>query len=1469
VSPRPLPQPERERWQPLRTGLVDIFYYDHEEFWFRDGRLLLRGNNGTGKSKVLALTLPFLLDGELSPHRVEPDADPKKRMDWNLLLGGEHPNDERLGYAWLEFGRRDLDGSAHFCTLGCGLKAVSGRGISSHWFFLTDQRVGAELALVDGAGIALTRERLEEAIGPRGAVYRTARAHRRAVDEALFGLGEQRYGALLDLLIKIRAPQLSKRPNERALSEALTGALPPLDQALIADAAEAFRGLEEDRNALAAMIEARDAAEKYLTTYRHYAQIACRRRAALPRQAQTAFDRVSRELADAQTAHTNARSELAAAEAALAELRTEEERLRARERTLRESPEARSARELERAAEEACGAAERAAQAQQDHDRSGERLEQQRARAVEADARRAQADERLAQARAAAASAAQAASIAEDFAERVDRAIEMTAATDDSSAAEIDTDATESATGSARADSTEPRQRASVDAIEPHRRASMDATELRRRAEEIADRQQRALGNLAALLQKAADARRAVADVRERHAELEGEAAVLGEQRVQATQRLGEVGHDLMEATRRYLRDASALNLADAPEVLAALELWVETLDGLSPLAGALAVAGRVASAALARSETELEIQASEVRQFASGLDASIERLQAGEHETPPTPHTRDDDAREGRSGAPLWQLVDFHPSVPEAQRAGIEAALEASGILDAWVSPDGELLSPGTHDVLLTPDTGDRTTGAGGVTAVDGASGADGVDGTAAVEGVSGVGGARLSDVLEPAIDREHPQARAVRIEAVQRVLATVALAQGDGAVWVTPEGEFRNGVLRGAWRKQLATFIGRGAREAARRERLAELREQREQADTRLRELAGAQARLLERRAELEAELQRTPSEEPLREAHGALVALDTQQARLAERIAAMAARLEQAETERLQAEQVAQQTAEDLRLPDDPARLGLIGDGLQAFRLALAALWPALHARDDAHEAAALLAADVDVAAREFAGHGERLATVTREAAASAERHQTLQQTVGAAVAELQRRLAEVAADLRENERERVRTDVRRAQAQREEGIQTGLCQKSTADLEHATERRRDDIEALRRFAGTGLIAVALDEIELPETEEEWGVTAALRLARQIEQTLGDVADDDPTWQRAQRRASDEHGVLADALRRHGNNSAMHVQDESITIEVVFRGRATTVPALAAALAEEVADRSRLLDEREREILENHLVNEVASTLQELISQAERYVVNTNAELAQRPTSTGMQLRLHWRVLEEGPPGLAEARERLLRQSADAWSEEDRAAVGAFLQAQIQEVRSREVAGTWIEHLTEALDYRAWHRFAIERQQGGRWRSATGPASGGERVLSASVPLFAAASSYYASAGNARAPRLVMLDEAFAGVDDDARAKCLGLLAAFDLDVVMTSEREWGCYSEVPGLAIAQLARVEGIAAVLVTHWEWDGASRTRTERPLAVVASTPVESVDGAPANAESVDAVPLGGESAWETPSANG
>ena len=89
-------------------------------------------------------------------------------------------------------------------------------------------------------------------------------------------------------------------------------------------------------------------------------------------------------------------------------------------------------------------------------------------------------------------------------------------------------------------------------------------------------------------------------------------------------------------------------------------------------------------------------------------------------------------------------------------------------------------------------------------------------------------------------------------------------------------------------------------------------------------------------------------------------------------------------------------------------------------------------------------------------------------------------------------------------------------------------------------------------------------------------------------------------------------------------------------------------------------------------------------------------------------------------------------------------------------------------------------------------------------------------ASVPLFAAASAHCKSAGNPYAPRLVALDEAFAGVDD-SRIKCLGLMATFDMDVVMTSEREWRCYPQVPGLATA-------------SSRDWTASGSERTSRTL---------------------------------------
>ena len=114
--------------------------------------------------------------------------------------------------------------------------------------------------------------------------------------------------------------------------------------------------------------------------------------------------------------------------------------------------------------------------------------------------------------------------------------------------------------------------------------------------------------------------------------------------------------------------------------------------------------------------------------------------------------------------------------------------------------------------------------------------------------------------------------------------------------------------------------------------------------------------------------------------------------------------------------------------------------------------------------------------------------------------------------------------------------------------------------------------------------------------------------------------------------------------------------------------------------------------------------------------------------------------MKLRLIWRTQGTRPrastgSGSAPADDRRLVRRRPG------AVVGFLSTGSPPSTRKPGAAG---EPLTAALDYRGWHEFGIQRYSGGQGRISTGPASGGERVLAASVPLFAAASSHYSSAG-----------------------------------------------------------------------------------------------------------------------------
>ena len=1339
-----LPAPSSERWKPLRTGLVDMFYYDTEEFWFHDGRLLLRGNNGTGKSKVLALILPFLLDGELAPHRVEPDGDRQKKMEWNLLLGGKHPHPERIGYTWLEFGRCAADGTSEFRTIGCGLKAVAGRGIARHWFFVTTRRVGAELPLISASRIPLTREKLREEIDGYGMVYDRATDYRRAVDEALFGLGEHRYEALINLLIQLRQPQLSKRPDEKLLSRALTEALPPLSPGLVTTVAEAFRGLDEERDALRALAEAREAADGFLRHYRRYAMVAAKRKAAGPRQAQSRYEQLGRDLAAAEEAFTAADAELGTARSELDELERERTRLEARRDALRQSPEMRDAERLGQISGEAERQADTARIREQDRDRLAADEHKRAAKAAEA-SRRAEA--------------------ARGTLETTHR--------------EADT--------AAVAALCVPGHLAATAAWE------QDLPRARREARAVADRQARAVDRLEQLLAEVAERRRALNTARVEADRLTAEIQAAAARVAVAEETAAARAAELAGFYRTYLGGLTELCVADPDDLIEIVTAWAATGEGENPARRVVDDAARAAVDAFGRREAELSGRRTTQRDRADELAAEIQRLAAGGHDAPPVPYTRAPEVRDARPGAPLWKVIDFAPDLDHVLRAGLEAALEAAGILDAWLTPAGELID---NDVVL-------------------------------VSGRNPVVGASCSSALVPAVNRGDPWAAALPDAAVQAVLSAIGLGSGTGSTWVTTDGRWANGMLSGGWHKDAAGYIGEGAREAARRARIARLTEELTQIHAGIAELDAALVELTERRDRLAAEHHAVPPDTAVRDAH--TVAAEQRKHRQELRgqhtgaEAACARRQEELDSAQARADEFAHDTG----LAAESGQLAGVKAGVAAYRLALAGLWPAAETFQRTVGDAAEAEAELTEIRERLGEAAERAAEAVDSASAALERYEALRETAGAAVEELYRQLDEVRGDLERRGAAEKAARGRERRAIEDCGRAEGKRETLREEIGGAVRVRDAAVAEFQSFAATGLLRIALPSLEVPDVTEPWAATPAVILARAANAGLESVDDTDGPWDRIQKRVTDEHKLLADAMARHGHSAGLTLHDGIMVVDVLFQGRSHDIPGLASALGEEAEQRARLLSAREREILENHLLNEVAGTLHELITAAEAEVRGMNDELESRPTSTGMKLRLIWQQARDAPDGLDRVRYKL-RQTIDAWSADDRAAVGAFLQERIAFKHANNPVAGWTEALTSALDYRTWHEFVIQRFQDGQWRPAAGPASGGERALIASVPLFAAASSHYKSAGNPHAPRLIALDEAFAGVDDDSRAKCLGLLATFDMDVVMTSEREWGCYPQVPGLAICQLARQDGVDAVLVTPWRWDGRERRLARR-----------------------------------------
>jgi len=241
----------RQRWQMNRAGIFNFWFYEDEEFALEDGRLVLRGTNGAGKSVTMQSFIPLVLDGDKRPHRLDPFGSKDRKIEY-YLLGEKDEHSDRTGYLWLEFYHPTKN---IYKTIGIGLRARRGMTQVGFWGFLLEdgRRMNIDfwlydrVLLLEGQGkFPLDRKALEERIGSGGQVVQEQRAYRDLVNRTLFGYHDKdAFGDLLQLLIQLRSPKLSKDVKPTAIYDILNQALPPLQEEELRPLSEVMEDMDQ------------------------------------------------------------------------------------------------------------------------------------------------------------------------------------------------------------------------------------------------------------------------------------------------------------------------------------------------------------------------------------------------------------------------------------------------------------------------------------------------------------------------------------------------------------------------------------------------------------------------------------------------------------------------------------------------------------------------------------------------------------------------------------------------------------------------------------------------------------------------------------------------------------------------------------------------------------------------------------------------------------------------------------------------------------------------------------------------------------------------------------------------------------------------------------------------------------------------------------------------------------------------
>lgn len=1402
-----------KRWVPTRLIVINWWYVAYQEFHLGGGRMVLNGKNGSGKSTIAAVSVPVALDMNKHKRRFDPFGG-QERSPAYYLLGlpkateqSSFYHEDRTGYVIWEF-QHGVTGEV--MTIGIGLRSKRADGedptMDAWGMVAPGMQIGEQFSLIttDGRGrdLPLTRQELKRVPGVQ--VFERNRDYQAAVNRLLFGFDNvDEYLTFTDTLFALRMPKLDRGVTPEMLSMSLQRALPSLSQDLVERLSSLIQGIDVAMAALADTTKHITRVEAIHTAQGHYAnQLA--QSAAITLQGNT------RQLVAAQKKLGDTQSEIAATSIARLDIDSKIE-------TCTHSLAAKQNALEVKQNSDAYKSVESLDVAQNDLRERNERVRTAQSAVTEADA----------------------------SGDALARKLEAVALEYHSDVADLE----------ARAEAVmEEGAQARWPAVEVHvlaMRGALAQGSVTIAPEEEADpallfnvhvlaadgdARQAQCRRIEQRITETELARRAFDEARQRLA-LATEQVAMADQGVAARTEGLEAAREVADNAITAWSQA-APHAVDHTTLTAALEaLSLYTGPGvpqavLAPLRREARTASETQAAAEQDALAEIAAAQHERRRLVAERVTVEQQQWVPPKARPGQLAARARLADAGIAAVPLYAACDFRDDIPAAQQVAIEAALEEAGLLDAL------LIRPADRARVAAfcdgTEAGDRWL----VPPVrSGAASADPrPEGLATGARTAAAGDAgTLAEWLAPATtDLEHGD--------VLTLLAAITVgATGparDGAMaHVTLSGAWQHGLMAGRPSHRTLTepaFIGesnrlrRRALELARLSAaidatdvvLVEVDERRRVARSAQAAIAGALVALADHVAFV-----------ALQDAAHALGAAKATLIHARERLATadtelglrrQAARAADAEYEaalsgleslrglgRPEVQELRERTSrivsEARAIERDLARLDRLRDRAVGY-LADAETMREI-ARDRQEALAQALAAR--------RGAEERITAI--EAVLSGQDAASLRAEVGQLKVDL-RALNAAHLEYRE-QRGKVVTRLETLEKLHTERTEVavrleGLCRSDELVLEQKLSAYREPAlqRALVLFqtAGDGPLAAAQDLLRNRRSADE-------DLQGNVEQRLARIIG------KLQQTYQAHSGDLAEYRPEMADNMATFVSPGD--------GQRVTPDRFLQRLRDIETDQRTAVSRAETDLYVNFFLNDVIAAVRHNVLRATGFVKVVNDVLTSMRFSNDAAFSFVWEPRSShGRAGVDYTKlVNFVLLDPEAVTEEKRAAMLDEFRGRVDAVRQQADGareGVYVERLAEEFDYRSWYtfRFFFQGPDGAapeelRERGIE-QLSGGERTLAQVLPLMAAVHAR-SLAARPDAPKLIAMDEAFAGVDHQNRTEILKAMVELEFAWVMTSDSLWGDSRVVPSCATYHLTAGKGV--VLPTLYLWDGRRR----------------------------------------------